>query len=204
MKFHELLKSKKHSLVISLPANDAKLAEISWAEGVDAVKVHINVAHKASGTAFLSFAEEKEVLSQIIAEAKGHCGIVPGVGVDAVYGDYKNAINAGFTFTSLYAHDMPIELANETSISKMVAFDGSYEIEDLKHLEKYGADIFEASIVEPETYGQRLSFRELVRYARICEATSLPVLLPTQRKILSAEIGNIISAGVKATMIGAI
>jgi len=204
MKFHELLKAKKHSLVISLPANDAKLAEVSWAQGVDAVKVHINVAHKASGTAFGSFEQEKNVLKQILAEAKGPCGIVPGVGVDVVAGDYKNAIDAGFNFTSLYAHDMPISLANESSISKMVAFDGSYEIDDLKYLERCKADVFEASIVQSETYGQALSFRELVRYARICESTNLPVLVPTQRKILSSEVGNLISCGVRATMIGAI
>ena len=202
--FKEMLISNKHSLVISLPSNDANLARAAWQEGVDAVKVHINVEHRASGTAFGSYAEEKDVLTQIIAEAKGPCGIVPGAGLDTVSADYKNVIDAGFNFVSLYAHDMPIALANKDAILKMVAFDSSYDIAWLKHLEKVNADIFEASVMKPESYGDRLSVKELLTYADICENTSLPVLVPTQRNILSCEIAALAACGVKATMIGAI
>jgi len=204
MNFAEMLKTKKHSLVISLPANDPSLARASWQEGADAVKVHINVSHRASGTTFGSYAQEKDVLAQIIAEAKGPCGIVPGVSVGIVDGDYKKVIDAGFNFVSLYAHDMPVALANEGSITKMVAFDSTYDIAYLKYLEQVNADVFEASIVEPETYGARLSVKELLAYSAICENTSLPVLVPTQRNILPCEVASLASCGVKATMVGAI
>ena len=202
--FKQMLKSNKHSLVISLPVNDASLAQAAWQEGVDAVKVHINVEHRASGSTFGSYAEEKEVLEQIISEAKGPCGIVAGVGLDAVSADYKNVIAAGFNFVSLYAHDMPIALAQDDAILKMVAFDSSYDMAYLKHLEKANADIFEASVMRPESYGDSLSVKELLIYANICENTSLPVLVPTQRNVLPCEISALAACGVKATMIGAI
>jgi len=202
--FKEMLIANKHTLVISLPANDAGLARAAWQEGVDAVKVHLNVEHRASGTSFGSFAQERDVLAQIIAEAKGPCGVVPGVGLAAVSTDYQNVIDAGYNFVSLYAHDMPVALAQTASVTKMVAFDNSYDMAYLQYLERAGADVFEASVMAPETYGDRISVRELLMYARICDNTNLPVLVPTQRNVMPCEVASLAACGVKATMIGAI
>ena len=202
--FNDMLLKNKHSLVISLPANDAALARLSWQEGADAVKVHINVSHKASGRTFGSFAEEKDVLTQIISEAKGPCGIVPGTDVGIVERDYASVISAGFNFISLYAHDMPLSLINDGQSVKMVAFDSSYDVSYLKYLSKIGADVLEASVMKPDSYGTRLSAKDLLVYSEICANTSLPVLVPTQRNIPVSEIQNLANCGVKATMIGAI
>ena len=202
--FKKMLQTNKHSLVISLPANDANLARVSWQEGADAVKVHINVSHRASGNSFGSFNEEKAVLTQIIAEAKGPCGIVPGTGVEIVESEYKNVIDAGFNFISLYAHDMPIALVRENRVTKMVAFGHDYETALLPYLDETGADIFEASVMRPETYGQRLSAKDLMTYGRVCANTDFPVLVPTQRYVLPCEVASLAACGVKATMIGAI
>jgi len=202
--FKQLLQKNKHSLVVSLPANDPELARICWQEGADAVKVHINVEHRASGSVFGSFHEEKDTLEQIIADAKGLCGIVPGVDVEIVDRDCKHVIEAGFSFLSMYAHDMPLSLVSETKASIMVAFDNTYDLEYLHYLEKIGVDVFEASVMKAETYGNRLSAADLMMYARICANTALPVMVPTQRNVLSCEIANLADCGVKATMIGAI
>ena len=202
--FKDMMLKNKHSLVISLPANDAALARLSWQEGADAVKVHINVSHRASGKTFGSFAEEKDVLTQIISEAKGPCGIVPGTDVDVVERDYANVINAGFNFISLYAHDMPISLIDDEKSAKMVAFDSSYDMSYLKYINNIGADVLEASVMKPDSYGKRLSAKDLIVYSEICANTSLPVLVPTQRNVLESEIAYLANCGVKATMIGAI
>ncbi|WP_429149335.1 hypothetical protein [Anaerotaenia torta] len=187
-----------------MPANDSELARIAWEEGADAVKVHINVSHRASKNHYASFEEEKQELLQILADAKGPCGIVAGCDVETVIQDYRNATEAGYSFVSLYAHDMPLCLLEDPSIVKMVAFDSSYDMAYLKNLEKLGADVFEASVMQPESYGTRLSMRELLQYADICGRTSLPVLVPTQRDIKPHEVGHLLACGVKATMIGAI
>ena len=202
--FKDLLLKNKHSLVISLPVNNAAFARISWQEGADAVKVHINVSHRASGSIFGSFAEERDFLEQIISEAKGPCGIVPGTDIDVVERDYENVINTGFNFISLYAHDMPLSIINDERSVKMVAFDSSYDVSYLKYINKIGAGVLEASVMKPESYGKRLSAKDLMVYSELCENTSLPVLVPTQRNVLENEVKNLADCGVKATMIGAI
>ncbi|MCL2425449.1 MAG: hypothetical protein FWD05_03830 [Oscillospiraceae bacterium] len=202
--FKNLLLNNKHTLIVSLPANDPELARISWQEGADAVKLHINVAHRASGSSFGSFQEEQDVLKQVIAEAKGPCGIVPGTDVGVIDVDYKHVIDAGFSFLSMYAHHMPVSLVNEGSVNTMAALDNTYDLAYLKYLENIGIDICEASIACPETYGDRLSAAELMIYNRICQNTNLPVVVPTQRNILPCEVANLAACGVNATMIGAI
>lgn len=56
----------------------------------------------------------------------------------------------------------------------------------------------------PETYGQRLTAKELLEYAAITEASDLPVVVPTQRAIHPEEVGCLASIGVSGIMIGAV
>jgi hypothetical protein len=74
----------------------------------------------------------------------------------------------------------------------------------LKYLERIGVGVFEASVMQPQSYGSRLSIKEMLTYSKICENTCLPVLVPTQRNILPCEIKDLSACGVKAIMIGAI
>ena len=45
-------------LIVSLPSNDPAMAQAATGAGADAVKLHMNVTHDASGTRFGSFAED--------------------------------------------------------------------------------------------------------------------------------------------------
>ena len=56
----------------------------------------------------------------------------------------------------------------------------------------------------PETYGQRLTAKELLEYAAIAEASNLPVVVPTQRAILPCEVSQLSQIGVSGIMIGAV
>jgi hypothetical protein len=65
-------------------------------------------------------------------------------------------------------------------------------------------DAVEAAIVPHLGYGQGLTVGDLQYYISIAVASSLPVIIPTQRKIEVDEVPIIADTGVRALMIGAV
>lgn len=199
----ELLAQKKPTLIMSLPENNPEFAKIAFDNGADVVKVHVNLHHHASQHQFATFEQECDKLVRILSNAKGPCGIVAGQDVEQVRKIYLDIVDLGFEFISLYAHHTPLELLRCDKIKKMIAFDNTYDLGDLRYLAQIGADVFEASVMAPDTYGQPLSSRELVTYKRICKNTGLPVVIPTQRKIRPDEMEQLMDCGISGIMIGA-
>ena len=204
MDYAKLLKENRMSLIMSLPGNNPRWAKIAIENGADVVKVHANVHHHASNHNFGSLEEEKDALLEILSNAKCPCGIVVGQDVKVVRKEYEKAIDMGFSFISLYARHTPLQLLREKRIQKMIAFDDSYELGNLPELEKCNVNVFEASVMNANSYGLPLSLDELIKYKRICKATNLPVVVPTQREILPEEVAYLAECGVKGIMIGAI
>lgn len=204
MKPLEIFGIKNTALIVSLPANDMKLAEAAWDNGADVVKVHMNVEHRASGTRFGSFDEEKTFFNKLIETKRGTVGIVAGGNIESVVRDYTKAVELGFDFISLYAHHMPARFLNDARIKHMLAADYTYSLDKIKFLAKTSADIFEMSVIEPEGYGKPLNADDISRYGLICNSICKPVVLPTQRNILPEEIGMLKETGISGIMIGAI
>lgn len=205
MDFLSVLNQKKPALIMSLPGNDPSLARIAVESGADVIKVHMNVRHRASGLHFGTFEEEKEKLAQI-REIAGSipCGIVAGSSVEDAERDFLSANRLGYEFVSLYASVAPLSVLSCPDMKKMIALAPGYTPNDVKLLSKIGADVLEASVMLPETYGQRLTAKELLEYAAITEASNLPVVVPTQRAIRPDEVGCLASIGISGIMIGAV
>lgn len=66
MEFKQMIETNKFSLVVSLPSNKLELAQAALDGGAQAVKVHCNVWHRASGHTFGTYAENREFLRQLI------------------------------------------------------------------------------------------------------------------------------------------
>ncbi len=203
-RYLDMLQKNSMTLIMSLPANDPELARAAWEYGADVVKVHINVDHHASKTHFGSFEEEKEALLQILQEAKGPCGLVAGGNLEKARQDYRAAAEAGFEFVSLYAKHTPLEILESGLMLNMIALDSEYTTDEVRALDKIGAHVLEASVMQPDTYGQPLSAKELMEYYTICSNTELPVVIPTQRAVLPEETAALQRCGAKAVMIGAV
>jgi hypothetical protein len=201
-KFSVIIREQPFSLIASLPANDPALARAAWDQGADAVKVHINVGHRASGVRFGSFAEEAASLGRILAEARGPVGIVLGGDPESAGRDLGRVIAEGFDFVSIYAHHAPASLLG-AGIDRMLAAEYSYDLEEARALGAL-ADIFEASIVPPESYGEPLLVRDLARYRRLAGVLEIPLVAPTQKRIVPADVAPLRRAGVRALMIGAV
>lgn len=205
MDFLSVLKKNKPALIMSLPGNDPALARAAAEAGADVIKVHMNVQHRASGLRFGTFEEEKEVLKEIKAIA-GHLpiGIVAGNCVEDVERDCLSANRLGYDFVSLYAAATPLSVLEYPDMKKMIALAPGYSLEDVRLLSKIGADVLEASVMQPETYGRRLTAKELLEYASITEHSLLPVVIPTQRAIRPEEVRILSEIGISGIMIGAV
>ena len=206
MKFKELIEGNKFSLVVSLPSNNLELAKAALDGGAQAVKVHCNVWHRASGHTFGTYAENREFLQQLITLCKDvPVGLVPG-GEDAFITPEERLEleNMGLGFFSSYSQHLPCHMMESKVLTKMVAIDYTYTGNTLDAVRSSGIDVLECSVQPGENYGTDLNYADILRYSDIVTKSGKPCLIPTQRKIKPCEVRHLYEAGCKAVMIGAI
>lgn len=201
--FIQMLHKKPMTLIMSLPKNDVVLCNRAFDAGADVVKVHCNLSHHASNTGFEGFGTYVDIFTQMLSEAKGPMGLVLGAEPGDVRRDMPEAAKLTFDFFSLYAHHVPPTLLGFPQ-ALMAACGHGYALEEAACLEQCGAQALEASVIPHEGYGQPLNLRDVMGYRMLCQATRLPVVVPTQREITPEDVPYLRDAGVKAIMIGAI
>jgi len=192
---------KPMSLIVSLYANETNLVQAAWDNGADIVKVHMNVEHRASGTVFGDFEAEKNFFAETIANKRGSVGIVAGGDIESVQRDYEKAANAGFDFVSLYAQHMPARFLANKRMAHAMAIDNNFPVELIPHIP---SDILEVAIINPAGYGEPLNAQDIAEYRAVASKTNLPMVVPTQRKILTSDIIQLQEIGFAAVMIGAV
>jgi len=203
-KLTEMLKKNNMSLIVSLPYNDMEIAKAAISGGADAIKVHINVEHRASGNKFGSLKENRSFFEALAKEFSGPLGIVPGGSFENIHESEMKELEAmGFNYYSVYMKHMPSFML-DLKMEKTVAGDSNYALEIVRYLKGTTIDAFEASIIPGEEYGTPLSFQDLIKYKSIVETLDIPVIVPSQRKITPGDIPHLAAIGVKAVMIGAI
>ncbi|MEW6201181.1 MAG: hypothetical protein AB1546_04350 [bacterium] len=189
-------------LIVSLPANDPSLARA--AGEVDAIKVHINVKHAASGVTFGTFADEKDNIEKIIASVSIPVGIMPGADRTATVDEMDELHKMGVSFFDIYEYDMPDEYWGLEGVEKMLAIGEASAENAVERLKGRGVWLLEASFVPHEQYGARLTMGDLVKYSDLVEHFGGAVVVPTQKNILPQEVRMLHSAGVRGLMIGKI
>lgn len=205
MRFHKMLQENPFSLVASLSSNNLDLAKAALDGGADAVKVHINVLHAASGNLFGSFEDNREFLTKLLEMAGDRpVGAVLGGGDAYITEEEKRELeDMGLDFVSCYAEHFPAFMLKGDKITKMVALHDTYETV-LPAVKNSEIQVVEASIMHASQYGSPLTYFDLLQYRKICEAVTQPVLIPTQKKIKPEEVFALRDAGCKAVMIGAV
>ncbi len=201
--FVQMLRTNRMSLIMSLSLNDPALSRAAFEAGADAVKVHANLVHRASGRSFGTVAENAPLYRQMLAEARGPMGLVPGADAGVVLQEADAACALGFSFFSMYAHHVPAALPRRGQ-ALMAACDGSYGLAEVVAFAQTGVDVLEASVIPGDEYGQPLNLRDVLRYRLLCEGTTLPVVVPTQRAVRPEDLPALADAGVKAVMVGAV
>lgn len=205
--FLKLLNEEKITLIVSLPKNEIKFADAAIRGGAQALKVHINVSHKASGNSFGNMNEEMKKLGEIISLCKDKglpIGIVAGGDDNIPMEEIKQAIDNGFTFISLYDKHMNPLTLEEKDLYKMVAITDEYDLQWVKSYDSLPIDALECSIMDPDTYGKPLTVREILQYQSVRNSTKKPIVIPTQRAIKPEQVRILSNMGINGIMIGAI
>lgn len=206
MSFINMLTENSFTLVASLPENNLELAKAAIDGGAQAIKVHINVWHRASGHTFGSFSDNRPFLESLI----GLCGHIPvGLvcgGEDAFISEQelRQLEQIGLGFYSSYVNHLPPFMLRTEGITKMVAINDRYTADIVTGLELLGVDVLEGSIQPGDEYGRPLSTEDLIRYRNLAGLSNLPLLIPTQKIIEPDQVGDLYRVGAKAIMIGAI
>lgn len=198
------MRGDNFNLVVSCPVNEYEFVKAAWENGADAVKVHLNVNHHASGTGFKTLKEEYDFVKRILEESPVPVGIVAGGSPESVASDFGNVLKEGFDFLSLYGHHATTEVLEQNKITKMIACDYSYTSSDIQSLEKLGIEILEVSIMHQDDYGTPLTLKDLARYEHINNLVNIPTLIPTQKKIETSDLKSVKDVGFNGIMIGAV
>ncbi|MBQ6293093.1 MAG: hypothetical protein IJK77_04405 [Lachnospiraceae bacterium] len=204
MKFEKILKENPFTLVVSLPNNKLDLARAALDAGADAVKVHINVLHAASGNLFGDFEHNRSFLTDLVKLAGDRpVGVVTG-GADEhlTETELPEFEGIGIDFFSCYSEHLPVFMLKSQKLTKMVAIHDTYD-EILDAVADSEIDVVEASIMKTTEYGKPLRYFDVLQYRKICQAVKQPVLVPTQKGIRPEEVFALKAAGCRAVMIGA-
>lgn len=196
-------------LFVSLPGNDLELAKAAYAGGAQGLKVHLNITHAAAGLHFGSLAEEAAAIERILALGLP-VGVVPGdAGAMVTPEELAQLAAMGVDFCDVYLAAMPAWMLSAPPLALMAAVGA----EDLNHPERLRSlgeldaiALVEASVIAHEGYGHALSVADLCDYTTVVRAAGprRPVIVPTQRRILPADLPALAATGLRGLLIGAI
>jgi len=203
-KLIKLFDKNKLTLIVSLPENSPELARAAIEAGADALKVHINITHKAAGTQFGSLNDEKSALKEILDMSDVPVGIVPGEKNLPTEAEMKELSKMGFDFFDIKFKNMPGSMLKIKGLDKIVALEKDFSMDQLIDFKTTGVDGVEAAIVSTSDYGKTLNVGDLQGYISIAISAGVPVIVPTQKSIKTSEVPIIADTGVKGLMIGAI
>lgn len=206
MKFKEMICENKFSLLVSLPSNSLELAEAALEGGAQAIKVHCNVWHRASGHTFGTYEENREFIRQLIRLCGDvPVGLMPGTSEAFISEDDRRELEEmGLSYVSAYSHHLPCFMMESGTLTNAVAIDFTYSNSTLDAVRDSDIEVLECSIVRGEEYGTSLNYGDILRYSEIVNKSGKPCVVPTQRKIRPCEVKHLYRAGCKALMIGAV
>ncbi|BAS27367.1 hypothetical protein [Limnochorda pilosa] len=201
-RFLETLQSGRFGLIVALPANSVAMARAAEEGGADAIKVHLNITHRATRRKFGSLEVERPVLEEILGAVRIPVGLVPAAeGADRA--EITAAASMPFDFVDMFAHFMPGWLLQVGTWDRMVAADASFDLDLLRGLGSMtGLHMAELALVPQEGYGEPLSVRDLARYAAAVEAFGKPAVIPSQRRLEPHDVPALRATGAAAVMIG--
>lgn len=197
------LPDSRFAVLVSLPANDVELARAARDGGADGLKVHVNVAHRASGTVFGTVSQEAGRLRALL-EVGLPTGLVVGAG-EVSTAEMAAARPMGFDYFDAYAGDAPRDYVQACGpVTPMLALGPGDGAGQARALVDRGVQALELSTLEPDRYGSQLSLATLARLEAVVSAVSVPVIVPSQHHLIPADLQHLAEAGAAGVLLGAV
>lgn len=196
--------NRRGLLIVSLPANDLEMAKIAIDSGADVVKCHINITH-ASGRAFGSFSENRDVFEKII-DLGTPFGLVPGA-QDAMIteSEVHEARDMGLAFLNAdisaarpYLTQPGVEFVPSVGGNQAERFS-----DWLPMLDAYPGDWIEASAVGVEGHAQTVRLQDLLGLRHMGQTVDRRIIVPSVRAMEPVDVPYLFDiTNVWALMIG--
>lgn len=189
-------------VIVSLARHDLDLAKAALDGGAFALKTHLNAFHRATGTTFGSFAQERPFFEQL---ARLGCPLLVMAGQETMpSANEMDALAAlGFEGFNVYIDHMQPHLLR-SKLRPMPALSSTSTEADIARIAAIPGCIIEASIMPFERYRTAMTDADLTRYRHIVEAVDVPVIVPSQLSFTPADAARLREAGIAAPLLGAI
>ncbi|WP_108460681.1 hypothetical protein [Devosia naphthalenivorans] len=189
-------------VIVSLARHDLDLAKAALDGGAGAIKVHLNAFHRASGTTFGSFTEERPFLEEL-AKLGAPMLVMAGQETVPTSEEMDSLADLGFEGFNVYVDHLQPHLL-QSRLRPMPALSSTSTDEDILRLAAIPGAMIEASIMEFSGYGTALTAEDLARYKHIAALSSAPVIAPSQKKFTPANIPALRAAGIAAPLLGVV
>jgi hypothetical protein len=189
-------------VIVSLARHDLDLARAALDAGAGAIKVHLNAFHRASGTTFGSFTEERPFL-EALAKLGAPMLVMAGQETVPSAEEMDALAELGFEGFNVYLDHLQPHLL-QSRLRPMPALSADSTDEDIARLAALPGAMIEASIMEFSGYGTPLTQDDLARYRHIAEQSSVPVIAPSQKKFTPADMPALRASGIAAPLLGVI
>lgn len=201
-KLTRALRGGEFPVIVSLARHDFDLAKAAIGAGAFAIKVHLNAYHRATGTTFGSFAEERPFYEKL---ATLGVPLLVMAGQEKVPSTEEMDVLAdlGFEGFNIYFSDMQPHLL-QSRLRPMPALGENSTDDDLRKILEIPGAMMEASVASFADYGKPLNEADLARYKEITTKAGIPVIAPSQKKFTPEDMPKLKVAGIAAPLLGVI
>jgi hypothetical protein len=196
------LREGEFPIIVSLARHDLDLARAAIDAGAFAIKVHLNAYHRATGTTFGSFAEERPFFEDLatlgvpLLVMAGQERVPSPQEMDAL-------ADLGFEGFNIYVNDMQPHLL-QSKLRPIPALGEASTDEDLTKILDIPGAMMEASVASFADYGKPLDGTDLDRYRTIASKAGILVIAPSQKKFVPDDMPKLRDAGIAAPLLGVI
>ena len=196
------LREGEFPVIVSLARHDLDLAKAAIDAGAFAIKVHLNAYHRATGTTFGSFADERRFFEDL---ATLGVPLLVMAGQEKVPSpqEMEALADLGFEGFNIYVSDMQPHLL-QSKLRPIPALGEASTDEDLQGILDIPGAMMEASVASFADYGKPLDESDLDRYRTITGKAGIPVIAPSQKMFVPDDMPKLRDAGIAAPLLGVI
>jgi len=200
--FYRALTGGQYPIIVSLARHDLDLAKAALDAGATAIKTHLNAYHRATGTTFGSFSEERPFFEQL---SRLGCPLLVMAGQETVPSTEEMTALAdlGFEGFNVYVDHMQPHLL-QSPLRPMPALSATSTPEEVTRIAAMPGCIIEVSIMPFERYRTAMTDADLERYAAVVRSVDVPVIVPSQLALTPEDTKRLRQAGIAAPLLGAI
>lgn len=189
-------------VLVSLGRHDIELARAAIDAGAYGIKFHLNAYHRASGTTFGSFSEERPFI-EALAKLGKPLLVMSGQETQPTLDELNALAGYGVEGWNIYLKHVQPHLF-EAPLTPILALDSDSGEADIEAIRAIPGAMVEASIGRFAEYGQPLNDEDLARFADIVRMSGRPVIAPSQKKFTAADVPQLRAAGIGAILLGII